>query len=371
MNKRDFIKTISAGAIGTIALLSVSWGCFGPDKKHRLKNWAWVHPVESGEKERDKEDEEWKKLLANLKRWEIDAVLLLTQSNDLLEKVLPIAEQTGIELHSWIIALNWPDKATMTEHPGWYVVNGNGDSSVDKPAYVDDYNWLCPGNPEVREFMKKRVSDLCGYDGLAGIHLDYIRYPDVVLAPFHRPQYYIPQDDLVHPYSDYCYCDHCRNEFKKIAGVDPLTIPDQATNQAWLKFRLDNLTGLVDELYEIVHRSGKMLTAAVFATPELSIFRVRQDWVNWKLDSVMPMIYHRYEARPVEWIGTATREGVEALSGKIPLYSGVHLFHLTPEELGLATKVSLKAGAAGITLFPGNKMDEEYWRYIDKAIKSG
>jgi len=74
----------------------------------------------------------------------------------------------------------------MNEHSSWYVVNGKGESSIDKPAYVDDYNRLCPSNPEVVEFMKKRVQELCAIDGLAGVHLDYIRYPDVVLAPEHK-----------------------------------------------------------------------------------------------------------------------------------------------------------------------------------------
>jgi uncharacterized lipoprotein YddW (UPF0748 family) len=334
--------------------------------KKGLKNWAWVHPL--GSPDQGKAEDEWKILLTHLKEWGIDAVLLLTQSNSIIGQVLPIAKLTGLELHSWIIALNWPDKITMKEHPGWYVVNGNGESCIDKPAYVDDYNWLCPANPEVVEFMKKRASVLCAFDGLAGVHLDYIRYPDVVLAPFHRPQYNIPQDDLVHPYSDYCYCDHCRTEFKKIAGVDPLMIPDQASNEAWLKFRFDSVTSLVNEIYDTVHRSGKVLSAAVFPTPGLSRFRVRQDWVKWKLDYVMPMIYHKYEAKPVEWIETATREGVEALAGRYPLYSGLHLAQLTPQELGVATAGSLKGGAAGITLFPGNQMNGEYWKYMKNAL---
>jgi len=367
MNKREFIKTFAAGTLGVVALSYGSWGCTGSDNRRKLKNWAWVHPVETSGK--PEEAESWKKLLANLKKWEIDAVLLLTQSDSIIEMVLPLSKEAGLELHSWIVAMNWSDKETMTAHPDWYVVNGNGESSVDKPAYVDDYNWLCPANPEVRDFMKKRVSDLCKHEGLAGVHLDYIRYPDVVLAPFHRPKYNIPQDDLVHPYSDYCYCNYCRNEFKKSVGVDPLTIPDQATNEAWLKFRLDNLTGLVNELYDTVHKEGKVLSAAVFPTPKLSIFRVRQDWVKWKLDYVMPMIYHKYEAQPVEWIGTAVREGVEALAGKYPLYSGVHLYQLTPEELGVATEVSMKAGAAGMTLFPGNLFDEAYFKNMKMHLK--
>ena len=366
MRKRKFLKVFGIGTVGAIALSSVAWGCTGSEHKKRLKNWAWIHPTEPSDPAHS--GEEWKKMLTNLKKWRIDAALLLTQNNSIIAEVLPIAKECGIELHAWIIALNWPDKATMKEHPSRYVVNGEGESSVDKPAYVDDYNWLCPSNPEVVEFMKKRVLELCAFEGLAGIHLDYIRYPDVVLAPEHKAKYNIPQDDLVHPGSDYCYCLVCRTQFKKLSGLDPLTLPDQATNQEWLNFRFNSVTNLVNELYDVVHKTGKVLSAAVFPTPNLSKFRVRQDWVKWKLDYVMTMIYHRYERQPVEWIETATREGVEALAGKVPYFSGLHLSQLTPTELGLATKLSLKAGADGIVLFPGNAMSEEYWKYMGKEI---
>ena len=84
----------------------------------------------------------------------------------------------------------------------------------------------------------------------------------------------------------------------------------------------------------------------------------------------MPMIYHRYEGQPVEWIETATREGVEALSGRIPLFSGLHLSQLKPRELGLATSLSLKAGASGIVLFTGNAMNEDYWKYMKEGLSS-
>jgi uncharacterized lipoprotein YddW (UPF0748 family) len=121
---------------------------------------------------------------------------------------------------------------------------------------------------------------------------------------------------------------------------------------------------MVDELYNLVHKNRKVLSAAVFPTPELAKLRVRQDWINWKLDYIMPMIYHKYENKPVEWIETATREGVEALAGKFPLYSGLHLYQLSPEELGLAQGLSLKAGASGLALFTGNKMSEAYSKFL-------
>jgi uncharacterized lipoprotein YddW (UPF0748 family) len=366
MKKREFIKILGLGTISTIAVSAGFLNCGGAGRKQHHKNWAWVHPnLSSGT---DMTNDDWKQLLGNLKKWDVDSVLLLVRNISVVDQVLPFAAEKGLELHAWIITMEFPDKITMKDHPSWYVVNAKGESCVDKPPYIDEYRWLCPSNPEVMEFTKNRVSDLCTYNELAGIHLDYIRYPDVVLAPFHRAKYDIPQDELIHPQFDYCYCQICRNNFRQISGQDPLTIADQATNEAWRDYRLNSITKVVDEVYDLVHKNGKILSAAVFPTPQLAKTRVRQDWVRWKLDYIMPMIYHKYENKPVEWIGTATREGVEALDRKFPLYSGVHLFQLTPEELGVAADLSLKAGASGLALFTGNKMSEAYGKSLKNVI---
>jgi uncharacterized lipoprotein YddW (UPF0748 family) len=364
MKKREFIKLLGMGTLGTVALVTGIVRCSGSGPKAGYKNWAWVHPVEPSDKVNI--SNEWKRLLANLKKWGVDSVLLLVRDKKIIDLVLPIASETGLELHTWIITMEYSDEVTMKEHASWYVVNGKGESCIEKPAYIDEYRWLCPSNPEVIEFTKNRISELCAYNELTGIHLDYVRYPDVILAPAHRVKYNIPQDDLIHPQFDYCYCEICRNQFKQITGLDPMEITDQDTNEAWKDFRHSSLTNLVNQLYDLVHKNNKILSAAVFPTPDLSKLRVRQDWVNWKLDYVMPMIYHQYESKPVEWIETATSEGVKALAGKFPLYSGLHLYQLTPEEFGLAINLSVKAGASGIALFTGNKMSESYWKNMYK-----
>lgn len=369
MKKREFIKIIGAGG------LVISGFGFAPwlagqksirQKKDGSKLWAWVHPNDFPDTK--KTTEEWKWLLGNLKEWGIADILLLTRNNEILDQVLPVASRFDIDIHAWIISLEYPDEKIMQNHPSWYVINANGESCIDKPAYINDYRWLCPSNPEVIGFIKERVSMLCNYNELAGIHLDYIRYPDVVLAPYHRSKYDIPQDDLIHPQFDYCYCETCRAGFKQAEGIDPLSLPDTLTNEKWLKFRLEALSNLVNEISQTAHGSKKLITAAVFPTPEISISRVRQDWAGWDLDAVMPMIYQRYESQPVEWIGRATREGVDALHGRIPLYSGLHLSQLTPEELGMAYRLSTDAGAMGVSLFTGNKMNGYYRQCMDKTL---
>jgi len=64
MKKRDFLKIFSVGTVSAIALSSVAWSCMGADRKKGLKNWAWIHPVESSDPAHS--CDAWKKLLTNL-----------------------------------------------------------------------------------------------------------------------------------------------------------------------------------------------------------------------------------------------------------------------------------------------------------------
>ena len=79
---------------------------------------------------------------------------------------------------------------------------------------------------------------------------------------------------------------------------------------------------------------------------------MRQDWTNWNLDGVCPMIYHGFYKEQVSWIGDAVAEGIHFLCGKFPLYAGLFLPDFKSDnELEQGIKTALKNGASGIVLF--------------------
>lgn len=51
-------------------------------------------------------------------------------------------------------------------------------------------------------------------------------------------------------------------------------------------------TLLIAQLKQL--KSMVKVTAAVFPTPEVARRNVRQDWVNWNLTGVFPMVYHGF-----------------------------------------------------------------------------
>jgi uncharacterized lipoprotein YddW (UPF0748 family) len=243
-------------------------------------------------------------------------------------------------------------------------VNRKGESAAEKPAYVDYYKFLCPSHAGVHEFLAATVTELCRYENLHGIHLDYIRYPDVILPKALQPKYGLTQD-REYPEFDYCYCDACRHDFKQQTGIDPMTLEDPTSNTVWKQFRYDRITHLVnDTLIPIARAHGKTITAAVFPGWDM----VRQQWPAWNLDAVMPMLYHSLYKKGPEWIREETEKGVRSLRGRAPLYSGILIFHLDEKEFARAVEACLEGGANGVVLFEGGAMSEARWGVFRSVV---
>ncbi|HEX9615218.1 MAG TPA: Tat pathway signal protein, partial [Bacteroidota bacterium] len=163
----------------------------------------------------------------------------------------------------------------------------------------------------------------------------------------------------------YCYCEVCREEFRKLGGADPLTMSDPSVDEQWRQFRYDRITRLVNEtLIPAARAKKKQVTAAVFPNWEA----VRQQWSKWNLDAVMPMLYHGFYNKDIEWIGEQTRKGVKSLRNPVPLYSGVFVPQLTPESLEEALTISLDAGAEGVVLFSAQSMTPGHWQRLGLAV---
>jgi hypothetical protein len=96
------------------------------------------------------------------------------------------------------------------------------------------------------------------------------------------------------------------------------------------------------------------------------------------------MHYNDFYLEGPEWVGKMTREGVEALEGKAPLFSGLFIcpnpekkseekdpenHGLLPEEIGTAILSSMENGAAGICLFTPGRMTDAHWKEFDTAIR--
>lgn len=365
--------------------LCFGFGCSSPKEKSESQETAVeptkipVHAWLGGYN--DKPEEEIKAKFTEFKEHGIDA-LMYNGGHDpaSYEKVGKIAKEVGLGFHAWI--------PTMVQHKtdeidaDWYAVNGLGESALEKPAYVPHYTFLCPSKDGTYNFLENMYSKVAQVKEVDAIHLDYIRFPDVILARGLWDKYGLTMD-REYPQFDYCYCDECTGDFKEKTGIDIKSAEDPSQVEEWKQFRYDLITSIVNRLSDMVHGHGKEINAAVFPGPSNAMKMVRQEWNTWNLDAVFPMNYNDFYLEGTDWIGSITKEEVDAVEGKFPVYSGLFIcpnpekkaeiadpegHGLIPSEMGAAIRNSIASGAKGICLFTPGRMTDEHWVEFEKAI---
>ncbi|MBN2486435.1 MAG: hypothetical protein JXB34_10720 [Bacteroidales bacterium] len=300
---------------------------------------------------------------------------------EVYKRISKIAKEHDLEFYAWIPTLIQNNNPEINKE--WYAVNGLGESAFDKPAYVGYYNFVCPNREQVLDYllnMYGRVADIPEVDG---IHLDYIRFPDVILARGLWEKYGLVMD-REYPQFDYCYCEKCVAGFKAKTGIDILQVENPSEVEEWKQYRYDLVTNVVNSLADMVHSKNKKINAAVFPGPHSVAKKiVRQEWDKWNLDAFFPMNYNDFYLEDTKWIGQMCNEAVAALNNQKPVYSGLFIcpdpqkkatepdpenHGLVPEELEAAIRESVENGAAGICLFTPDRMTPEGWKILDKVL---
>ncbi len=331
-------------------------GRFAVEKisQRTVKNWAWVRI------NKNKSVEDYRKYFGIMKECGIAGVMF--ESYD--EPVYKACKEAGLEAHYWKWTMNRGE--VLKTHPEWFAVNRKGESSFDKPAYVNYYRFLCPNHEGVAEYLAADYVKISKLPYVDGVHLDYVRFPDVILPVGLWKNYNIEQTSE-HPEYDYCYCDVCRKMFKQKTGVDPMELKFPMQSQSWINFRLDAISRVVDKITKAVKADGGNISAAVFPGPSMAKSMVRQDWGNWHLDAYFPMIYNGFYFEGPEWIGRSVKESVQTVNGKAKIYAGLFMPDIKAnfEE---AIDAAFENGASGVSLFdsPSEEYLHKLKNYLDK-----
>ena len=289
-----------------------------------------------------------------------------------------IAKSLGLEYHAWM-----PCMLHAGLNPSWYAVNRLGQSAHDVQVYVPYYTCLDPHNKEVQAWLIEQYCKMAELPDVDYVQLDYIRYPDVILARGLWEKYGLVMNEE-YPKADYCYCDDCVAAFKEKTGIDIRKVDDPSKCKKWAQFRCDIITDLVNKLASAVHAKGKKISADVFPGPHShAVWMVRQEWNKWNIDAFFPMNYNDFYLEKASWVGKITRKEVKAVKGKIPVYSGLFICKdwknkasvvdpehsgLVPSEIEEAVAGSMKAGAAGISLFTPKSMTDEHWDALKQVL---
>jgi uncharacterized lipoprotein YddW (UPF0748 family) len=214
---------------------------------------------------------------------------------DPLATAIDAARETDLRVHAYMNVLpGWkgreepPAEAGQlwTRHPDWFMVDSLGAKMLPTSGW---YSFLNPVLPEVRAHIRSVVRELCRYD-VAGIHLDYIRYPHDyrIVAPEIYPD---ASEQEIMRRSEFSYDPSSLAELIDRFGRD-------VTKRQITRYRCDSVTRVVRDISYVMQaeKPGRcILSASVKGNPVEGKFLAYQDsgaWAkNGEVDWVVQMNY--------------------------------------------------------------------------------
>lgn len=262
--------------------------------------------------------------------------------DDPLEYLIMKAGPLGLEVHAWVNAfLVWsspmepssPDHIYNT-HPEWFTGHVNGRSSRSfAPAAAEAAGLvgatLSPAYPGVRKYIADIASEIAMNYDVAGIHLDYIRYPNSSFG-------YSPGEVELY------YLETC--------------LQPEDDRPAWENWKRQQVTATVETVRTVLRGSDPqtVLTCAVMADPHTARGEFACDWRYWLsqglIDLAFPMAYTSDRERAMELASAITFEYPEKI-----VY-GIGLWNQTAENALPAAERALSLGARGICVFSLNSL---------------
>lgn len=281
--------------------------------------------------------EDWNKLAAELAAAGLTDVFINVPRSGMPDKeAFENCRRRGLRAHIWHIC--WNLEGLPAGRLRELEKAGRLQQSVDGTGAA----WLCPSQPQNREMELARLEELSDAVDAAGIHLDYVRYPD----------------------SRHCFCPACRKAFAETAGGQEADWPAAAHTGAlaekYRAWRARQISEFVRDCSRRLRRRhpGRKISAAVFPRYPDCAAAEGQDWGKWLqedlLDFVCPMNYTENPGEFAAW--TAAQAALPGAAGRVAPGIGAAsaASRLPPlHTLGQA-QAAMRSGAAGYVIYALN-----------------
>jgi len=281
---------------------------------------------------------------------------------DTLAELVSRAHTAGLRVHAWVNVLSLAGNTSsqlVADLGRDAVLVDRFDRSIldypklDVPQPDRKYYrmgtpavWLDPAAPGVAERLAAIFAELLvRYPALDGLHLDYIRYPDVL--PF------VPGSRFGVGL-DFGYGAATRARFRAETGLEAPFGASLANANRWDGWRREQITQLVATLRGAASeiRPGVALSAAVWTYADRAYLALGQDWRGWLdeglVDFVVPMAY-TLDDRLLRYMAQSFARA--PAGDRVWLGLGVWLFAKSPERALAQLRIAREAGVGGESLF--------------------
>jgi uncharacterized lipoprotein YddW (UPF0748 family) len=286
---------------------------------------------------------------------------------DPLQTAVDQAKKSGIRLHAYINVLpGWRGRATppvaagqlWTAHPDWFMVDSTG--ALMRPT-SGWYAFVNPARQDVRRHLAQIASELANYD-LAGLHLDYIRFPydykDVAREIYPRAS-----ADELKAHADFSYDSVSAAEARRMFGPE-------VTRSEWDDFRRACVSQVVVDLnHAFKSRRGPqaVLSSSVLADFHggyTAAFQNSRLWAKKRyVDWLVPM---NYNAKLFDERLKRMRKNLGRRAAGEQLIVGIDC-KADPAEIRRQIAEVHKAGCRGFALFAYSYLFENH-QPTDKGL---
>jgi uncharacterized lipoprotein YddW (UPF0748 family) len=289
---------------------------------------------------------------------------------DAFAQLLDAAHAQGLRVHAWMNALSLAENrnaAILARFGGRdaAMVDRRGRSVLDYPDLEvpppdrgfyrmgTRQVWVDPAVPAVAETIAALASEIATkYPTLDGIHLDYIRHPDVL--PF------VPGSRFGVGL-DFGYGAASRARFERDTGLKAPSGDALDSADRWDAWRRDRVTEVVSRVAAAARavRPSIELSAAVWAYADRAYLSIFQDWRGWLdgrlLDFAVPMAYTT-DDRLLRYLASSTLGGVGG--DRVWVGLGAWLFTSDPARARAQRDATLALHPPGISYFSYDALAE-------------
>ncbi len=265
---------------------------------------------------------------------------------DPLKVLIEEAEKRDMEVHAWV----WVFNENTLGQPGRILQANPSWANRNKEGEVLTYHnssWLSPSRIEVRKYLQRRYLYLVENYDLAGVNLDYIRFPEEYRGSFG-------------------YDQHTLDLFEEQTGINAVNIEnDSKAKSIWNNFRESLITEMVKETSHILRNEDPTIkiSADVIPGTEEARYRALQNWKLWLdegyVDFVFPMTYtNNLFSELNNWVQKDRYKVDKAI------YPGISLFKLTKKQILEQIETVNEINPNGLSLFAAAHLDKEDYNVL-------